>query len=48
MNIAVNKLFQWVAAAALGFGLIAQPALAQDVPANEFVDFCDTILSTNR
>jgi len=38
MNIAVNKLFQWVAAAALGFGLIAQPALAQDVPANEFVE----------
>ncbi|WP_291810612.1 phospholipid-binding protein MlaC [Limnobacter sp.] len=46
MNIAVNKLFRWVAAAALGFGLIAQPALAQDVPANEFVEkFSNEVLA---
>lgn len=46
MNIAVNKLFQWVTAAALGFGLIAQPALAQDVPANEFVEkFSNEVLA---
>lgn len=46
MNIAVNKLFQWVAAAALGFGLIVQPALAQDVPANEFVEkFSNEVLA---
>jgi phospholipid transport system substrate-binding protein len=46
MNIAVNKLFQWVAAGVLGFGLIAQPALAQDVPANEFVEkFSNEVLA---
>lgn len=46
MNIAVNKLFQWVAAAALGFGLIAQPAMAQDMPANEFVEkFSNEVLA---
>ncbi len=46
MNIAVNKLFQWVAASALGFGLIAQPAMAQDMPANEFVEkFSNEVLT---
>ena len=46
MNIAVNKLFQWVAAAALGFGLIAQPAMTQDMPANEFVEkFSNEVLA---
>lgn len=46
MNIAVNKLFQWVAAAALGFGLITQPAMAQDMPANEFVEkFSNEVLA---
>lgn len=46
MNIAVNKLFQWVAASALGFGLIAQPAMAQDMHANEFVEkFSNEVLT---
>ena len=46
MNIAVNKLFQWVAVAALGFGLMAQPAMAQDIPANEFVEkFSNEVLA---
>lgn len=38
MSNAVNKLLQWMAAAALGFGLMAQPAFAEDVPANVFVE----------
>lgn len=38
MNIAVNKLFQWIAIAALGASAMVQPALAQEVPANEFVE----------
>lgn len=46
MNIAVNKLFQWVAVAALGVGLIAQPAMAQDMPANQFVEkFSNEVLA---
>lgn len=46
MTTAVNKLFKWVSAAALGFGLIFQPALAQDVPANEFVEkFSNEVLT---
>jgi len=46
MNTAVSKLFQWVAAAAFGFGLMAQPVMAQDVPANEFVEnFSNEVLA---
>ncbi|MFN7504872.1 MAG: phospholipid-binding protein MlaC [Limnobacter sp.] len=46
MNIAVNKMLHWVAAAALGFGLITQPAMAQEVPANEFVEkFSNDVLA---
>lgn len=46
MNIALNKMYQWMAAAALGFGLLSQPALAQDLPANEFVEkFSNEVLA---
>lgn len=46
MNIAVNKLFQWIGAAALGMGVLVQPVLAQDVPANEFVEkFSNEVLA---
>ena len=46
MNIAVNKLFQWAAVAALGVSALVQPALAQDVPANEFVqNFSNEVLA---
>lgn len=46
MNVAVSKLFQWMAVATLGFGLSAQAVLAQDVPANEFVEkFSNEILA---
>lgn len=46
MNIALNKMFRWVAVASLGLGLISQPALAQDVPANEFVEkFSNEVLA---
>jgi phospholipid transport system substrate-binding protein len=46
MNIAVSKLFQWVAAATLGFGLMVQPAMSQDMPANEFVEkFSNEVLA---
>lgn len=46
MNIALNKMYQWMAAAALGLGLLSQPALAQDLPANEFVEkFSNEVLA---
>ena len=46
MNIAVNRLFQWIAIAALGVSAMAQPALAQEVPANEFVEkFSNEVLA---
>lgn len=46
MTTAVNKLIQWVAAASLGLGLVIQPALAQEVPANEFVEkFSNEVLA---
>ena len=38
MNTAVNKLLQWLTIAALGIGFAAQPALAEDLPANIFVE----------
>lgn len=46
MNIVVNKLFQWIGAAVLGVGVLAQPVIAQDVPANEFVEkFSNEVLA---
>lgn len=46
MNSAVNKMYQWVAAAALGLGFLAQPVMAQDLPANEFVEkFSNEVLA---
>ena len=46
MNIAVNKLFQWIGVAVLGMGVLVQPVLAQDVPANEFVEkFSNEVLA---
>jgi phospholipid transport system substrate-binding protein len=46
MNIAVNKLFQWIGAVALGMGVLVQPVLAQDMPANEFVEkFSNEVLA---
>ncbi|HEX4880182.1 MAG TPA: ABC transporter substrate-binding protein, partial [Limnobacter sp.] len=41
-----NKVFQWTAALALGLGVLAMPARAQEVPANEFVEkFSNEVLS---
>lgn len=46
MNSAINKVSQWLAAAVLGIGLLTQPAIAQDVPANEFVEkFSNEVLA---
>lgn len=46
MNIAVNKLFQWTSAVVLGIGMLAQPVVAQDLPANEFVEkFSNEVLA---
>lgn len=46
MSIAVNRFYQWLGALVLGFGVAAQPALAQDVPANEFVEkFSNEVLA---
>lgn len=46
MNIALNKMYQWTAAVALSFGLLSQPAMAQDLPANEFVEkFSNEVLA---
>lgn len=46
MNRATNKVFQWLAATALGIGLLTQSAIAQDVPANEFVEkFSNEVLA---
>ena len=46
MNIAVNRLFQWIAIAALGVSAMVQPAMAQEVPANEFVEkFSNEVLA---
>lgn len=46
MNSAISKVSQWLTAAVLGIGLLAQPAIAQDVPANEFVEkFSNEVLA---
>ena len=46
MNIAVNKLLQCLVALTLGLGMAAQPALAEDVPANVFVEkFSNDVLA---
>jgi phospholipid transport system substrate-binding protein len=46
MNSAINKVSQWLTAAVLGIGLLTQPAIAQDVPANEFVEkFSNEVLA---
>ncbi|MCR2745137.1 MlaC/ttg2D family ABC transporter substrate-binding protein [Limnobacter parvus] len=46
MNTALNRMFRWAAVATLGLGLLSQPALAQEVPANEFVEkFSNEVLA---
>ena len=46
MSRALSKLFQWVVVAALGFAFAAKPVLAQDMPANEFVEkFSNEVLA---
>ncbi|HEX4856999.1 MAG TPA: ABC transporter substrate-binding protein [Limnobacter sp.] len=46
MSIALNRMNQWIVALLLGLGFFGQAALAQDVPANEFVEkFSNEVLT---
>ncbi|HEX4844025.1 MAG TPA: ABC transporter substrate-binding protein [Limnobacter sp.] len=46
MNQVANIVLKWTAALALGLGALSAPAVAQDVPANEFVEkFSNEVLN---